>query len=106
MPDTQITFHGLASSDALCDLIREKADKLRQLDPRMTRCHVTVEAPHRHHQHGNHYRVCVDLSIPGHEVVAGRSASDSDLHEDPYQAVRHAFDVARRQVLTFHQRRG
>jgi ribosomal subunit interface protein len=101
----QITFRGIEASEALKDRIREKADKLLHFSPRITRCHVTVEAPHRHHQQGNHFRVHVDVTAPGGGGVAGRDPADAASHEDPYQAVAEAFDALRRQLVEGRRRR-
>src|SRR5687768_13115222 len=44
----QVTFHGLAHSDALEADIREHVDWLEQFYTGIVRCRVRVEMPHRH----------------------------------------------------------
>ena len=89
-----ITFHGMASSEALENHIHEKVQALGQLHPNLTRCNVTIEMPHHHKHQGNTFNVRIDLYVPGNEIVVNR-----DAHEDAYVALRQAFNAARRQVM-------
>lgn len=89
----QIVYHEVQHSEALEHDIREKARKLESFHPRLMRCHVSVEQPHRHKQQGKLFNVRVALHVPGGEIVVTR-----DEHEDVYVALRDAFDVARRQL--------
>jgi ribosomal subunit interface protein len=89
----QIVFHEVAHSLALESLIREKAARLGVIFPRLMRCHVSIEQPHRHKQQGNPFNVRIALHVPGGELVVNR-----DHHEDVYVALRDAFDAVRRQL--------
>ncbi|MBI3530825.1 MAG: ribosome-associated translation inhibitor RaiA [Betaproteobacteria bacterium] len=89
----QIIFHEVAHSPALESLIREKAGKLGTIFPRLIRCHVSIEQPHRHQQQGRLFNVRIALQVPGDELVINRGE-----HEDVYVALRDAFDAARRQI--------
>jgi len=100
----QITFRGLPPSDAFEARIRERARKLERFHGRITRCHVVVEAAHRHRHNGNLYNVRIDLTVPGGELVVSREAPECDSHQDPYVALRDAFDAAARK-LEDHLRR-
>ena len=95
-----ISFHGMPSSGALEDHIREKVETLGQLHPNLTRCNVTVEKPHHHKHQGNTFNVRIDLYVPGDEIEVNR-----DAHEDPYVALRDAFDAAKRQVVRHAQKK-
>ncbi len=53
----QIAFHNLDCSEAVKGLIEEKVAWLEHTYDRITRCRVVVEAPHKHHRHGNQYQV-------------------------------------------------
>jgi len=81
----QITFRNIPHSDALEADIREKAAKLDQFYEKIMACRVMVEAPHSHH----------------HKLVVKRGPKEHHAHEDPYVAVRDAFDAARRQLQDF-----
>jgi ribosomal subunit interface protein len=100
----QVTFRGLPPSDAFEARIRERASKLERFHGRITSCHVVVEAAHRHRHKGNLYNVRIDLRVPGGELVVSREPPECDSHQDPYVALRDAFDAAVRQ-LEDHLRR-
>ncbi len=90
----QITFRDMPRSDALEQHIQQKAAKLEAFYPRIVSCRVTVEEARKHHQQGRHFRVAVDVRVPGHqELVANR-----DHDEDPFVALRDAFDAMARQL--------
>ena len=90
----QITFRAMDHSDALEQLVRERAGKLETLSDRITGCRVALEAPHRHHhQAGGRYHVRIDLTVPGDELVLSRTSK-----EDMYVAVNEAFGDAHRRL--------
>jgi len=89
----QITIRDVPHSSALEAQIRERAAKLEAFHPRITSCRVTVEELGKHHHQGRHFRVHVDVRVPGKEVLVNR-----DHHEDVYVALRDAFDAAKRQL--------
>lgn len=101
----QITFRGIDPSPALSELIEHCADELRRISDRIHSLRVLVEEPHRHHRHGNHFRVRIELTMPGHDIVVGNDNGARAIDEDAYAAVRRAFDVVRRR-LTAAQARG
>jgi len=49
---TQITFRGLEPSEALESYVRERAEQLERFYSGIVHCHVLVELPHRHAEHG------------------------------------------------------
>jgi len=100
---TLVTFKDMDSSPALEARIVELADKLERLHDGILKCEVLVEQPHRHHRHGRHFhvRVNVQLAAPGGEIVVSRDPGDDDAHDDAYVAVRDAFVTAKRQLQTW-----
>ena len=94
----QITFHQMDASPALEARIRQRAEELEQYFDRITACHVTVEPQQRRHQQGNLFQVRIDLVVPGREIAVGRGRDLNHAHEDPYVAVRDAFDALRRRL--------
>ena len=54
---------------------------------------------HRHKHQGNAFNVRVDLHVPGDEIVINR-----DANEDPYVALRDAFDAAKRLLMQHAQK--
>lgn len=79
--------------------LRKRAAKLERHFNRITSCRIAVEAPTgNHHQEGGPYRVRVDVTVPGSELVADKSA------EDVFAAIRDAFNAMERQVEAFSQK--
>lgn len=80
--------------------LRRRAAKLERYYDRITSCRIAVERPTgNHHNEGGPYRVRIDITVPGSELVASKEA------EDLTTAVRDAFKAAERQVDEFSQRR-
>jgi ribosome-associated translation inhibitor RaiA len=96
----QITFHHMPKSEALEEVIRERAGKLAQVYDRMIGCRVVVDAPHRNQQKGRSYEVRIDISVPGSEIVITREPRPECL-----AAVNDAFEVARRRLMDFAKKR-
>jgi cold shock CspA family protein len=100
----QITFRGMPHSDALEAHVRRRAEKLDRLFERLTSCRVVVEAGHRHHRHGNHYRVSIDMGVPRGELAVARAPGDKRELEDAHAAVDSAFDDAERRLEDWARR--
>lgn len=98
----EIRFHNLDPSTAMEAAIRDRVDRLSRLYPRLTRCLVAVEAPHRQHRKGNQYEVHIELWVPGgHLAVTREPHRQRYAHPDVYTAMRDAFDAAERQLLDY-----
>jgi ribosomal subunit interface protein len=100
----QITFRDVQHSDPVEQYVLARAAKLDSLASRIVGCHVTLELPHRHQQHGRHYRVRVDLHLPGGEVTVGNTHDDDRNDEDLYAAIDAAFELAGRRLQDFVRR--
>lgn len=94
-----VTFHDLPHSPALEQRAREKAAKLGEFFGPILTCDVVVETVQKHKHQGRLYNLRINLSVPKGEIVVNRHA-----REDPFVALRDAFDAARRQ-LEDHARR-
>jgi ribosomal subunit interface protein len=94
----QISFRGMEPSAAVEERIRERTERLERFHDGITRCHVTVQAPHQHHHKGRLFDVRIDLHVPGNEVVVTHEGSQNHAHEDVYVAIRDAFLVAERKL--------
>lgn len=74
--------------------IREKAAALDNYYERISGCEVTVHAPAiKHHRKGGPFLVSIRMTVPGKEL-----AVDHQAEEELSQAIREAFDAARRQL--------
>lgn len=94
----QVTFKEMEPSDAIEKWVEEHVAKLEKFYTPIIRCHVLIEAPHRHSRHGRLYGVRVDITVPGDEVVVSQQGPKDHAHEDVYVALRDAFHAARRQL--------
>jgi ribosomal subunit interface protein len=90
----QVTFRDIPHSDAVASHVSRRAAKLETFHDRITKCHVVVEAPHRHHKHGKRYHVRIDMHVPGKELVVSKNLDDNK--EDLHAAVDDAFGDAER----------
>jgi ribosome-associated translation inhibitor RaiA len=94
----QITFHGMDSSAAIEARVREWTEKLERVFPRIVRALVAIEQPHAQHRKGNQFRVRIELSVPGEDIIVSHDPGRDEDHEDPYVVLRDAFRAARRQL--------
>lgn len=118
----QITYRNLQSSPAIEARIHEEIAKLETFYHDIVSCRVAVELPHQHHERGNAFHVCIDLSVPGAEIVvkheptlhkslrkieaerAKKNAETLAPHKDVYVALRDAFKTARRELQDYVRR--
>lgn len=94
----EISFRNMDRSEYVEADIRKHVVALEEYFDRITRCRVVVEAPHRHHHHGNLYQVRIQLGLPQRELVVDRAPEEKHAHEDVYVAVHDAFKAIRRQL--------
>lgn len=88
-----INAHDVTLPEPVEAAIREKAEKLDKINGGLIGCRVTVEGPGNHHRHGGPYRVRLDISVRGSELVINqKEAADMSV------AIRDAFEVARRRL--------
>ena len=99
----EITFRNVSRTDEIEARIRAKAAKLDKFFDRIVGCRVVVESPHNHHNKGNHYRVRIELTVPGGELVVDRDPESRD-HEDLSVALRDAFLAAQRQLQAYAEK--
>jgi len=100
----EIAFHNLESSDAVETRVRERVAKLEKLFPRLVACRVVVEAPHRQHQKGNIYRIRIEMSVPGDDLVVSKEpnrAQERFADPDVYTILKDAFDTAERMLKDY-----
>lgn len=101
----EVSFRHMAHSVAIEEAVRQKADKLERFYPRIMGCRVVVEASNRRTStKAMLYRVRVDVTVPGGEIVAERQPSREPLHEDVHAAIRDAFDSLKRELQDYAER--
>jgi cold shock CspA family protein len=90
---TTLAFKGIDRSPALEKAISKRVKELAHLRRGLMRVHVVVSELGRHQQQGRHFSVHLDLHCKG------RSNDIAITHrhdEDPFVALRDAFDAAKR----------
>ena len=95
----EIAFHNLDSLGSGGTRVRERVAKLEKLFPRLVACRVVVEAPHRQHQKGNIFRIRIEMSVPGDDLVVSKEpnrAQERFADPDVYAVLKDAFDTAER----------
>lgn len=95
----EISTRRLELYPALEAELRERADKLDRFYDRLMSCRIAVDGPTGRHNEGGPYRVRVDLTVPGSELVANKEAQTLAA------AMNDAFDAAERQLKQFAERR-
>jgi ribosome-associated translation inhibitor RaiA len=99
----QIEFLHMKPSAALTQSITEKAEKLAHIVERISKCHVTVQAPHQHHKKGQHFQIDIQLSVPGKLLTVSQNGKAPE-HENAHVAVRDAFNSMQRQLKAYNDR--
>jgi cold shock CspA family protein/ribosome-associated translation inhibitor RaiA len=90
----KITSRDFTLSEAVEDEIRQKAAALCSYYERLSGCEVTVRAPAiKHHRKGGPFQVDIRLTVPGRELTV-----DHQGEAELQQAIREAFNAARRQL--------
>ncbi|HAK60394.1 MAG TPA: 30S ribosomal protein S30 [Nitrospiraceae bacterium] len=95
----QITLRDIPHSEAVETKIAEKIEKLETYYSRIMSCRVAVEASQRRRTQGKLFKVMIDISVPGKELVINRIEN-----EDLYVAIRDAFSAASRKVEEFSRK--
>ncbi|HSK75575.1 MAG TPA: HPF/RaiA family ribosome-associated protein [Thermoanaerobaculia bacterium] len=88
-----INPNGIPLPDTTEALIREKAARLGRFYDRIVGCRVTLEGPGGHHRNGSPYKVRIEISVPGPDLVVNHQAG-----ENLPVAIREAFEAAQRRL--------
>ncbi len=103
----QITFQDTDSSSAIEEKIRHSTEKLEKFFDGITNVRVVVSTTQYGQRAGNQYRVRLDVSVPGKELVVNREPGDANSHRDPLIATRDAFEAMERILRDYvRERRG
>ncbi|MGF1626098.1 MAG: HPF/RaiA family ribosome-associated protein [Alphaproteobacteria bacterium] len=95
----EIVFHKLERSEAVEARVRERVERLERFHPRITSCHVYIDAAHRNAQKKSlEYQVRVEVRVPGTELAVSSKPGDVNAHGDVYIAIRDTFVAMERQL--------
>jgi putative sigma-54 modulation protein len=95
-----ITYRGIDKSEAIDQLVLEKAARLEKFCDHINRCDVVIEQPNHAHHKGNPFRVRIDLTVSGgHELIAEEKETDNGAaHEALYKGINDAFKTMEREL--------
>jgi ribosomal subunit interface protein len=96
MQPVQITIRDMPVSTALQGHLLKKVSRLDHLYNRIQHCRIVIDVPQKHKRNGNMFRVCIDLRVPGKDLIVNKKHD-----EDVYVAVRDAFLAAERKLETY-----
>ena len=88
----EIRFIGLEPSEALESAARGRIANIERMRSGLMAWRVAVTQLHKHQQQGREFAVRIDVTLAGHELDVERA------DEDPYVALRDAFDAMRRRI--------
>jgi cold shock CspA family protein/ribosome-associated translation inhibitor RaiA len=94
----EIAFRGLEPSDPIKERILEGIDDLEEVYDRLVSCRVMVEDTTSSRSTGKIYRVRLELGVPHQTLVVDHRPVEADEARDAHQAVKNAFDIARRRL--------
>ena len=69
----QLTFRGMAPSEALATHVRLRLEKLERICDAIVSCHVVVQLAGHHHRHGDRFHISISIRLPGHDLLVGHA---------------------------------
>ena len=100
----EVTYRDVEKTETLETLVREKVAKLEQVCDRLNSCRVAIEKIHDRPSSGSPYRVRIDMTVPGQELVAESNPGEGIQYIEVQPVIRDAFDAARRQLQEISER--
>lgn len=101
----EIAWTDVEPSETLEQLIRDRAEKMERYFERIVWARVTLEVPHRSGSGGKlGYHVTLQVGVPGTELVVSHDPGEAQKLDDPYVAVRRAFDAMDKQLEAHSQK--
>ena len=92
----------MRSSPAVRSRIEQLVSELERMEPRLIRCRVLIDSPHRHQRVGRKYHIRIELTVPGRRnLVINREPSrfhPPAAHEELAVALQDAFAAAKRKL--------
>ncbi|MBI4538512.1 MAG: HPF/RaiA family ribosome-associated protein [Gemmatimonadetes bacterium] len=95
----EISYRNLEPTDATERRILKGIERLEKVCDHIMTCRVMVELPNARRRTGNLYRLRIDLTVAGGELVVKRNPPEHRSHEELVQAIGEAFDTARRKLV-------
>lgn len=93
-----ITLRDMAATDGIRAAVERWVARLEHYEPRIMRCEVTVDCPHKHHNKGRIFHIRLKITVPDRIIVVDREPEQDASHDDFYVALADAFRIAKRQI--------
>jgi cold shock CspA family protein/ribosome-associated translation inhibitor RaiA len=90
----KISYHNLAPSPAVENLVQRRIKVLELRHDRLTGCEVTMEAPQKRKRHGRVFKVRLNLHLPGPDLSISKEVAQGSAQDDLILAVNRAFTAA------------
>jgi ribosome-associated translation inhibitor RaiA len=95
----ELAFKGMKASAAVRQDVEKHLANLEKLYGRIISCHVTLQAPGKHHESGDAHKVNIHLALPdGRQVDISHTPQADKRHADLNFAVNDAFKRAGRRL--------
>ena len=98
MSTVQTTIRGISSTPAINSYVDRQFNKLKRAYSKINKCKVVVDLEKNNTHKDKLYSVCIDITIPGKELVSKKQ--DSNL----FIAIRNGF-LALEQLLEKHHKK-
>lgn len=92
----EVEFHHMEEKPEFRKMLIHEARKLERKLDGIKSCHIVMELPYHHRYVGNPYRVTVEVSLPGSEIIVSRYPSADGKFTDGLAMIRDVFnEIAR-----------
>lgn len=99
----QISFHNMASSDALERRVREQWAKLERHYDGIISARIVIEAPHKQ-PHKSTLGISISIGVPGRDIVVKREQRLHETDDHAAWVINEAFHAAERQLEDYAQK--
>ena len=103
----ELSFHNLASSDALKKAVQEHVNRLEAFHDHIIGCRVVIEMPHKSQKaSGNPPDVHIVVRVPNKEIVVSREYNHGGHKKaatDAYAVLDECFLVAQKQLKDYRR---
>ena len=101
----EISYRGVAKSDEIETLVRDKAARLDKFCDHISRCDIIIEQPNHAQHSGSPFHVRIDVTVPPHhELVVNEKPTRHEMHEPLTKVIGDAFRALERPLQEITQR--
>jgi ribosome-associated translation inhibitor RaiA len=95
----QVIFHDMDRSQSIEDYVLERIAHVDKITDGLTSARVTLTRSQGSHQHGNEYRITIEVRFPPHHDLAARKERNvGDAQMELRPLIKQAFEALEKQV--------